>query len=102
MCHSFYTILGEFSMLYRVKKNKCTSPVFQSKQSTQMLGDKWRNAFHVKRAHPCGQQRLMGITKCRVHQQQALVASDFLGKSFWSFLEKHITPAFRERMTCNV
>jgi hypothetical protein len=55
---------------------------------TRLLGD----IGYVDRAQTGGEQRLVRIAPCSVHNECAGVLADGLGESFWSFLDDDVPP----------
>lgn len=72
-----------------------TSPVFQAEKVVQVMTDKRRDFLQVVGAHPGGQQGLVGISECGVHQQEALVGTHGLGEALRTIAQQDVTESYR-------
>lgn len=72
-----------------------TSPVLQAKKVAKVVADKWRDLLQVMGPNPGSQERLVSVPECGVHQQEAFVGTDSLGKSFRTITQQHVTETYR-------
>lgn len=76
-----------------------TSPVLQAEEVVEVVGYIGGDFFQVVCPYAGGQQRLVSISECRVHQQQTLVLSHSPRKALRTLPQQDLTESSRG-LTC--
>ncbi len=66
------------------------APVLQRVERAEVVRQEGADLEHVIGPHPGGQQRLVGVAKSCVRQQEALGVKNSLGEALRTVLKKHV------------
>ena len=77
-----------------------TAPVLSGEQPVEVVCHVGAAFEQVVSAHSGGQQRLVGVSEGRVHQQQALVVTNRFGETSWALGQQNVTETARRLESC--